>query len=256
MTRILRLQSESHIITVVLSCPSRRAAHAASSLGFSAVDGALMIRVLIADDEDLVRSGLKMILHSAGDIEVVAECDDGAAVYELICRHRPHVVLLDVHMKETNGLETLQRIQGFTDPPSTAMLTTFDVDEYVSAALRLGANGFLLKDTHPDHLIHAVRDLAGGGAVLDPGVAVRVLSGVADGERLAQAARALLDSLSQRERAVLELIGRGMSNADIGATLFLAEATVKGYVSDLLAKIGAANRVQATRLAYRAGVVT
>lgn len=214
-----------------------------------------MIKVLIADDEDLVRSGLRMILRSAGGIEVVAECDDGASVLELVCMHRPHVVLLDVRMRETDGLETLRRMRKLADPPQIAMLTTFDVDEYVSEALRLGASGFLLKDTDPEQLVRAVRDLARGGAVLDPGVAARVLSAVADGERLAQPARTLLDSLSLREREVLGLIGKGMSNAEIGSVLHLSEATVKGYVSAVLGKIGAVNRVQAALVAYRGGLV-
>jgi DNA-binding NarL/FixJ family response regulator len=214
-----------------------------------------VIKVLIADDEDLVRSGLRMILRNAGDIDVVAECDDGSSVVELVRMHRPHVVLLDVRMRETSGLETLRRMRKLPDPPKVAMLTTFDVDEYVSEALRLGAGGFLLKDTDPDQLVRAVRDLARGGAVLDPGVAARVLAAVADGERMAQPARALLDSLSLREREVLSLIGQGMSNAEIGGTLHLSEATVKGYVSAVLGKIGAVNRVQAALVAYRGGLV-
>lgn len=214
-----------------------------------------MIKVLIADDEDLVRSGLRMIVQTAADIEVVAECDDGAAVYELVCMRRPHVVLLDVHMGETGGLEALRQVRKLAEPPAMAMLTTFDVDEYVSEALRLGANGFLLKDAHPEQLVQAIRDLAAGGAVLDPGVAARVLTRVASGKQQAEPARAQLDTLSNREREVLELIGKGMSNADIGGNLHLSEATVKGYVSDVLAKIGAANRVQAALVAYRGGLV-
>jgi DNA-binding NarL/FixJ family response regulator len=136
------------------------------------------------------------------------------------------------------------------------MLTTFDVDEYVSEALRLGASGSLLKDTEPEQLVKAVRDLARGGAVLDPGVAARVLAAVADGERAAEPARRLLTSLSEREREVLQLIGQGMSNAEIGATLHLSEATVKGYVSAVLGKIGATNRVQAALVAYRGGLIS
>jgi DNA-binding NarL/FixJ family response regulator len=135
------------------------------------------------------------------------------------------------------------------------MLTTFDVDDYVSEALRLGASGFLLKDTEPTQLVKAVRDLARGGAVLDPGVAARVLAAVANGERAAEPARRLLTVLSDREREVLALIGQGMSNAEIGGTLHLSEATVKGYVSAVLGKIGAANRVQAALVAYRGGLI-
>ncbi|WP_447005516.1 response regulator [Saccharothrix isguenensis] len=214
-----------------------------------------MIKVMLADDEDLVRSGLRMILNSAGDIEVVAECDDGHLVAELARRHRPHVVLLDIRMRSNDGLMALRRLRTLPDPPKIAMLTTFDVDEYVSEALRLGASGFLLKDTEPEQLVRAVRDLALGGAVLDPGVAARVLAAVADGERAAEPARRLLASLSEREREVLVLIGQGMSNAEIGGTLHLSEATVKGYVSSVLGKIGAVNRVQAALVAFRGGLI-
>ena len=139
----------------------------------------------------------------------------------------------------------MRKLRALPDPPNIAMLTTFDVDEYVSEALRLGANGFLLKDTEPEQLVRAVRDLADGGAVLDPGMAARVLAAVAGVERVAEPARRLLSALSQRECEVLTLIGQGMSNAQIGGALHLSEATVKGYVSSVLGKIGAVNRVQA-----------
>lgn len=214
-----------------------------------------MIKVMVADDEDLVRSGLRIILSSAKDIEVVAECDDGAQVTELARQHRPHVVLLDIRMRRCDGLAALRGLRTLTEPPSVAMLTTFDVDEYISEALRLGASGFLLKDTDPQQLVNAVRDLARGGAVLDPGVAARLLATVADGQRAAEPARRVLQGLSRREREVLELIGQGSSNAEIGTELHLSEATVKGYVSSVLGKIGAVNRVQAALLAYRGGLI-
>lgn len=214
-----------------------------------------MIKVLLADDEDLVRSGLRTILSSAGDIEVVAECDDGLYVADLARQHRPHVVLLDIRMRSADGIIALRRLRSLPEPPVVAMLTTFDVDEYVQEALRIGANGFLLKDTEPAQLIKAVRDLSKGGAVLDPKVAARVLSAVADGERAAEPARRLLASLSDREREVVALIGQGMSNAEIGSALHLSEATVKGYVSAVLGKIGAVNRVQAALVAYRGGLI-
>ncbi len=214
-----------------------------------------MIKVLLADDEDLVRSGLRTILTSAGDIEVVAECDDGVHVADLVRQHRPHVVLLDIRMRSADGIVALRKISALPEPPVVAMLTTFDVDEYVQEALRIGANGFLLKDTEPSVLIKAVRDLARGGAVLDPKVAARVLSAVADGERAAEPARRLLASLSDREREVVALIGQGLSNAEIGSALHLSEATVKGYVSAVLGKIGAVNRVQAALVAYRGGLI-
>jgi DNA-binding NarL/FixJ family response regulator len=215
----------------------------------------LVIKVLLADDEDIVRSGLRTILSSAGDIEVVAECDDGAQVADLARQHRPNVVLLDIRMRTTDGLSALRRLRALPDSPAVAMLTTFDVDEYVQEALRVGANGFLLKDTEPAQMIKAVRDLAHGGAVLDPKVAARVLSAVADGERAAEPARRLLASLSDREREVVTLIGQGLSNAEIGSELHLSEATVKGYVSAVLGKIGAVNRVQAALVAYRGGLI-
>ncbi|MBC6450215.1 response regulator transcription factor [Actinokineospora xionganensis] len=214
-----------------------------------------MIKVLLADDEDLVRSGLRSILTSAGDIEIVAECDDGAHVADLVRLHRPHVVLLDIRMRTTDGIVALKRVMELADPPAVAMLTTFDVDEYVQKALRLGANGFLLKDTEPTQLVNAVRDLARGGAVLDPNVAARVIAAMADGQKAAEPARKLLSSLSGRELEVVALIGQGMSNAEIGNTLHLSEATVKGYVSSVLGKIGAANRVQAALVAYRGGLI-
>src|SRR3954469_24814865 len=217
--------------------------------------GGVVIKVMLANDEDLVRPGLRMILSSPVDIEVVAECDDGHLVADLARQHRPHVVLLDIRMPSNDGLVPLRRVRALPDPPRIAMLTTFDVDEYVSEALRLGASGFLLKDTEPEQLVKAVRDLARGGAVLDPGVAARVLAAVADGERAAEPARRLLAMLSEREREVLVLIGQGMSNAEIGGTLHLSEATVKGYVSSVLGKIGAVNRVQAALVAYRGGLI-
>ncbi len=214
-----------------------------------------MIKVLLADDEDLVRSGLRTILSSADDIEIVAETDDGLYVADLARQHRPNVVLLDIRMRTADGLSALRRLRALPDPPAVAMLTTFDVDEYVQEALRIGANGFLLKDTEPEQLIKAVRDLARGGAVLDPKVAARVLSTVADGERAAEPARRLLAALSEREREVVTLIGQGLSNAEIGSELHLSEATVKGYVSAVLGKIGAVNRVQAALVAYRGGLI-
>jgi DNA-binding NarL/FixJ family response regulator len=216
---------------------------------------AWVIKVILADDEDLVRSGLRTILSSAGDIEVVAECDDGLFVADLARQHRPHVVLLDIRMRSTDGIVALRRLRSLPEPPAVAMLTTFDVDEYVQEALRIGASGFLFKDTEPAQLVNAVRDLARGGAVLDPKVAARVLSTVADGARAAEPARQLLAALSDREREVVTLIGQGLSNAEIGAALHLSEATVKGYVSAVLGKIGAANRVQAALVAFRGGLI-
>ncbi|MQA63414.1 MAG: response regulator, partial [Actinophytocola sp.] len=209
-----------------------------------------------ADDEDLVRASLRTMLSASEGIEVVGEAVDGRSAVEITRLHRPDVVLLDIKMgAEDDGIQALGTILRLPSPPAVAMLTTFDIDSYVSRALSLGAQGFLLKDIRPASLIQAVRDLARGGAVLDPGVAARMVRAHRDEQRVAEPARELLMSLSDREREVVTLIAQGMSNSEIGATLFLSEATVKGYVSSVLAKIGAANRVQAALLAYRGGLL-
>jgi DNA-binding NarL/FixJ family response regulator len=211
---------------------------------------------MLVDDEDLVRSSLRAMLSGADGIGVVAEPNDGRSAVEAAHRHRPDVVLLDIKMNgEDDGIRALRGILAMPQPPAVAMLTTFDIDAYVSKALSDGAQGFLLKDIRPASLAQAIRDLARGGSVLDPGVAARLVRAHRDEQRAAEPARELLDSLSDREREVVTLIARGMSNSEIGATLFLSEATVKGYVSSVLTKIGAANRVQAALLAYRGGLV-
>ncbi|OLT41745.1 DNA-binding response regulator [Saccharomonospora sp. CUA-673] len=215
-----------------------------------------MITVMLADDEELVRQGLRAMLSAAPDIEVVGEAADGRSAVETARRLRPQVALLDIKMRQPDdGIRALRAMQSLPEPPRMAMLTTFDVDEYVSLALRFGANGFLLKDIEPGVLVRAVRDLSRGGAVLDPSVAARMVNAQRDEARAAAPARRLLASLSEREREVVGLIGQGMSNAEIGSKLHLSEATVKGYVSAVLSKIGAANRVQAALLAYRGGLV-
>jgi DNA-binding NarL/FixJ family response regulator len=215
-----------------------------------------LIKVMFADDEELVRSGLRAMVSPASDIEVVGEAADGRTAVEAVRRFHPDVALLDIRMRTPDdGIRALRAIQTLPKPPAVAMLTTFDIDEYVSLALRFGANGFLLKDIEPIMLVRAIRDLARGGAVLDPGVAARMVNAHRDGQRASAPARELLASLSDREREVVTLIGQGLSNAEIGGRLHLSEATVKGYVSAVLSKIGAANRVQAALLAYRGGLV-
>jgi DNA-binding NarL/FixJ family response regulator len=212
-----------------------------------------MLRVAVIDDEALVRSGLSMILAVPDDMDVVVSCDGVRAVEE-ITRERPDVVLLDIRMPEVDGITVLARVLALPDPPVVAMLTTFAADDQVTAALRAGAVGFLLKDTEPEQLIHAVRVLATGGSVLSPAVTRTVIGGY-----VATAAdpdiSELIAAMTDREREVLALLGEGLSNLEISQRLFLSVGTVKEYVSTVLAKLGAANRVRAAVLAHRAGLV-
>lgn len=212
------------------------------------------VRLALADDEALLRRGLRVVLEADPRITVVAEAADGAELLDAIRRHRPDVVLIDVQMPGTDGLTALRRIRALPDQPAAAMLTTFDVDEYVIEALDLGANGFLLKDADPDNLVRAVLDLAAGGAVLDPRITARLLP-LLRSSGLFRAAVAV-PALTTRERQVLDLIAAGGSNAAIARTLGLTEATVKGYVSAVFGKLGVRNRVQAAVAAQRiSGVV-
>ena len=212
-----------------------------------------MLRVAVVDDEALVRSGLSMILAVPEDMEVVVSCDGVHAVEE-ITRHRPDVVLLDIRMPEVDGITVLARVLTLPEPPVVAMLTTFAADDQVMAALRAGAIGFLLKDTEPEQLIHAVRLLATGGSVLSPVVTRTVIGGYVAAAADPDVA-ALIAAMTDREREVLALLGEGLSNLEISQRLFLSVGTVKEYVSAILTKLGAANRVRAAVLAHRAGLV-
>jgi DNA-binding NarL/FixJ family response regulator len=215
------------------------------------VDFVAAVRVVIADDERLLRAGLGVLLQADGRIDVVAEAADGAEAVEAVRVHEPDVLLLDVQMPGLGGLDILGEVLGLARPPAVAILTTFDLDDYVATALELGAAGFLLKDAEPDRLVRAVLDLAAGGAVLDPRITARLLPALrAAGGALHQ--RAMLDGLSARERQVLRLLAVGRPNAEIASELGLTEATVKSYVSTLLTKLGVQNRVQAALLAQRA----
>ncbi|MER5427293.1 response regulator transcription factor [Streptosporangium roseum] len=212
-----------------------------------------MIRVLIVDDEALVRSGLRMILEAAGDMAVVGEARDGDEAIAAAVRLRPQVVLMDVRMPGTDGLTAATRISAASDAPGVIMLTTFDLDEYVHEALRLGAVGFLLKDTPPRELAAAVRTVAAGQAILSPAVIKRLITSFVDkAPSRAESARGRLASLTAREEDVIRVLARGLSNAEIGRELKLTEATVKAHVSRLLAKLGLANRVQAAILVHDA----
>ncbi|QUH03113.1 response regulator transcription factor [Saccharopolyspora erythraea] len=208
-----------------------------------------MIRVLIADDEVLVRTGLRMILEPAEGIEVVAEAADGRDALDAVARHRVDVVLMDVRMPGVDGLSAAGELARRADAPKVVMLTTFDLDEYVHSALRAGAVGFLLKDTPPRDLVAAIRTVAAGSAMLAPTVTKRLISRFAGmGPSRAQAALARLAALTDRESAVVQAVARGLSNAEIGRELVMSEATVKAHVSRSLTKLGVTNRVQVALL--------
>lgn len=211
------------------------------------------IRLVLADDEPMLRRGLRVLLENGGTIRVVAEAGNGFEMVSAVRAHRPDVVLVDVQMPGKDGLTALRDLRALPDPPVCAVLTTFDLDDYVAEALRLGAQGFLLKDADPSVLVRAVRDLAAGGAVLDPRVAARLLPRFRSFGDSAHEVQ-LVRNLSAREKQVLHLLADGRSNSDIGDRLGLTEATVKSYVSTVLSKLGAENRVQAALIAQRVSV--
>ena len=213
-----------------------------------------MIRVVVVDDEPMVCAHLRTILGSAPDIEVVDEAHDGAAGVEAVLRSRPDVVLMDLRMPGVDGLTAIERIGKLAEPPTIVVLTTFDADQYVLRALRAGAAGFLVKSTPPQDLIGLVRVAAEGHTVLSPIAARRLIAASADKEPARESARRLVAALTEREAEVLACLGAGLSNAQIAGRLYLSEATVKGYVSKMLDKLGCANRTQAGLLAHDAGL--
>jgi DNA-binding NarL/FixJ family response regulator len=212
-----------------------------------------MIRVVVVDDEELVRSGFRLILEAAGDIEVVATATGAQAVRE-VSLTKPDVVLLDIRMPDVDGLTILRQVQGLKPPPVVAMLTTFDSDEYISTALRSGAAGFILKDTGPEQLAQMVRTLAAGGVVLSSKVTRTVVDGYLE-SAADSAAATQVDRLTERERAVLVLIAEGLSNTDISARIHVSVGTVKDHVSAILTKLRVGSRVQAALVAERAGLL-
>jgi len=217
-----------------------------------------VIRVLLVDDQALVRAGFRMILDAEPDIDVVGEASDGREAIDQVHLLRPDVVLMDIRMPELDGLEATRRVMAEPgdDTPKVLMLTTFDLDEYVYEALRAGASGFLLKDTPPEQLVSAIEVVAQGEALLSPSITRRVISEFVKGtgpKPEAQFPR--LDDLTARELEVLKSIARGLSNAEIARELFVSETTVKTHVARILMKLGLRDRVQAVVLAYEAGVV-
>jgi DNA-binding NarL/FixJ family response regulator len=218
----------------------------------------MSIRVLVADDQALVRAGLRMLLDAQPGVEVAGEAVDGADAVAKVAELRPDVVLMDVRMPGVDGVAATRRLvqAGLVGPDAAAVLvlTTFGLDGVVQDALRAGASGFLLKDADPEELVRAVRNVAAGDAVLDPAVTRQVLEGL--GRPRPARDPAALDTLTDRERAVLAQLALGRSNHEIAARLDVAEETVKSHVKRLLAKLGAGNRVQAAVLAYETGLVT
>ena len=214
-------------------------------------------RVVIADDQTLVRSGFRLILNAAG-IPVVAEASDGIQAAAAVLKHRPDVVLMDIRMPEMDGLEATRRI--LTAQPGAdvriIILTTFDLDQYVYAALAAGASGFLLKDVTPEHLVAAVRLVRSGDALLAPSITRRLVSRFAPATSSPSALPRDMSVLTPRELEVLGLIARGLSNAEIAGELTLSEATVKTHVTRILTKLGLRDRVQAVVLAYETGLVS
>jgi DNA-binding NarL/FixJ family response regulator len=210
------------------------------------------LRLLIADDQPLMRAGFRAVLEATGEMEIVGEAENGLQAVSLARRLDPHVVLMDIRMPELDGIEATRQLPHH----KVLILTTFGLDEYIVAAIRAGASGFILKDVPAAELVHAVRVVASGDALLSPSVTRRLLDQV--GRRLPaprQASPAALAELTERERDVFELLARGMSNAEIALELIVGEATVKSHVSSVLAKLGLRDRVQAVVLAYESGLI-
>ena len=212
-------------------------------------------RVLIVDDDALVRAGLSMLLAGADGIEVVGEASDGNEVADAIAEHDPDVVLMDIRMPGIDGLTATELVRAQDDAPEVIVLTTFEADDYVLGALRAGASGFLLKDTPPAEIVRAVRTVAAGEPMLSPAITRRLIGHVTDSKRddRKRHARAQLDRLTEREREVALAIGLGKSNADISRELYMSVATVKAHVSRVLEKLALNNRVQIALLAHDAG---
>lgn len=218
----------------------------------------MTITVIIVDDQAMVRQGIGALLNAQEDIQVIGEAADGAAAVKEVARLTPDVVLMDVRMPEVNGLEATATIMSSPSPtrPHVLMLTTFDIDDYVYEALRIGASGFMLKDAPADELARAVRVVAQGDSLLAPSITKRLIAEATQRRGNVPRESRLLDDLTAREREVLELIAHGLSNNEIAQRLFVAEQTVKTHVSRVLTKLGLRDRAQAVVFAYEHGVVT
>ena len=214
----------------------------------------MTVRVVLVDDQTLVRTGFRLVLDETGDIEVVGEAADGAQALNVVARTRPDVVLMDVRMPGLDGIEATRRIRGGPHPAKVIILTTFDLDEYVLAGLRAGASGFLLKDALAADLISAVRVVVAGEAVAAPSVTRRLFAHYLGRTPAPTRAAEQLAALTGREREILTLVTGGLSNAEIAATLCLAESTVKTHLGRILAKLGLRDRVQAVILGYECGL--
>jgi len=214
-----------------------------------------VIRVLIADDQALVRGGFRMILEAQKDMEVVGEAGDGHEAVAQARELRPDVVLMDIRMPELDGLAATRRLMSDGDGIRVLILTTFDLDEYVYEAMKTGASGFLLKDVPPERLADAVRVVAAGDALLAPAITRRLIEGFVRRPAPGAGAPAELSRLTERELDVLKLVARGLSNAEIASSLFVSEATVKTHITHILTKLSLRDRVQAIVLAYESGLV-
>jgi DNA-binding NarL/FixJ family response regulator len=213
----------------------------------------MSIRVLVADDQSMVRAGFRMLLGGEDDIDVVAEAGDGREAVEKAARFEPNVVLMDIRMPDMDGLQATREILAANPAARILILTTFDLDEYIYEALSAGASGFVLKDDPPEQLIAAIRTVAAGDALLSPAVTNRVISRFARLQRPEPPKE--LDDLTSREADVLRLIAKGLSNAEIGEELFISDTTVKTHVTHVLQKLGLRDRVQAVVLAYQSGIM-
>ena len=213
------------------------------------------IRVLLVDDDALVRAGLSMMLNGAGDLVIVGEAGDGDQVQGAVVKHRPDVVLMDLRMPRVDGITATRRLRSMTQPPEVIVLTTFDADENVLGGLRAGASGFLLKDSPPPRIVEAIRRVAAGDPILSPAITRRLMDrAVAESGTRDRAGAALAD-LTPREHEVVLGIAQGETNAEIAARLYMSVATVKAHITHILTKLGATNRTQIALLAHDAGLV-